>query len=105
MKAMVYSTDGDSDFFDILAVVSQVDTLASFIYIICLDYVVGTSIDIIKDNSLTLKKEKSSQYPAVTITDADDADDLALLENTPMQTKLLQDNLASSSLHMTSQYV
>ena len=36
-----------------------------------------------KENAFKLAKERSRRYPAQTITDADYADDIALLENTP----------------------
>ena len=42
----------------------------------------GINIDI---SSVELTKKKSKRYPAKTITDADYADDLALLANTPNQ--------------------
>ena len=38
-KAIVCSPDGDTDFFVIIAGVLQRDTLASFLFIISLDYV------------------------------------------------------------------
>ena len=38
-----------------------------------------------KDNGCNLAKERSRKYPAQTITDADYADDIALLANTPAQ--------------------
>ena len=88
-KAMVRTPDGDTDFFDIVAGVLQGDTLAPYIFIICLDYVLRTSLDLIKDKGLTLKKAKSRRYPAQTITDADYADDLALLADTPAQAEML----------------
>ena len=68
-----------------VAGVLQEDTLASYLFIISLDYVLGTSIDIIKDNGFKLAKERSRRYPAQTITDADYADDIGLLANTPAQ--------------------
>ena len=39
MKAKVHSPDGDTGFFDIVAGVLQGDTLAPYLFIICLDYV------------------------------------------------------------------
>ena len=36
-----------------------------------------------KENDLTLEEARSSRYPAHAITDADYADDIALLANTP----------------------
>ena len=38
-KAVVHSTDGDPDFFDIVAGVLQGDKLAPYLFILCLDYV------------------------------------------------------------------
>ena len=38
-RAMVHSSDGDSDFFDIVTGVLQGDTLAPFLVIICLYYI------------------------------------------------------------------
>ena len=47
-KVKVRSPDGDTDYFDIVAGVLQGDTLAPYLFIICLDYVLRTSIDKIK---------------------------------------------------------
>ena len=44
-KVKVRSPDGDTDYFDIVAGVLQGDTLALYLFIICLDYVLRTSID------------------------------------------------------------
>ena len=75
-KVKVRSPDGDTDYFDIIAGVLQKDTLAPYLFIICLNYVLRTSIDKIKENSFKLTKERSSKYPAKTITDADYVDDI-----------------------------
>ena len=48
-----------------------------------------TSIDKIRENGFELTKKRSRRYPAKTITDADYADDIALLANTPNQAKTL----------------
>ena len=53
--------------------------LAPYLFIICLDYVLRTSIDKIKENGFELTKKRSRRYPATTITDADYADDIAIL--------------------------
>ena len=47
-KAMVRSPDGDTNFFDIVAWVLQGDTFAPYLFRICLDYVLRTSIDLMK---------------------------------------------------------
>ena len=84
-KVKIRSPDGDTDYFDIVAGVLQGDTLAPYLFIICLDYVLRTSIDKIKENGFKLTKERSRRYSALTITDADYADDIALLANAPSQ--------------------
>ena len=38
-KVKVRSPDGDTEYFDIVAEVLQLDTLAPYLFIICLDYV------------------------------------------------------------------
>ena len=45
-----------------------------------LDYVLRMSIDLIKENGFTLKRQ-DRQYPAESMTDADYADDQALITN------------------------
>ena len=69
------SPDGDTEYFDIVAGVLQGDTLAPYLFIICLDYVLRTSIDKIRENGFELTKKRSRRYPAKTITDAVYADD------------------------------
>ena len=78
-RSMVRSPDGDTDFFNITEGVPQGDTLAPFIFIICLDYVLRKALDKNLDLGFTLTKQKSRRHPAKTITDADYADDLAVL--------------------------
>ena len=92
-KVKVRSPDGDTEYFDIVAGVLQGDTLAPYLFIICLDYVLRTSIDKIRENGFELKKKRSRRYPAKTITDADYIDDIALLVNTPNPAKTLLHSL------------
>ena len=73
--------------------VLQGDTLAPYLFIICLDYVLRTSIDIMKDNDFKLAKERSKRYFTQTITDANYADDIALLANKPAQAETLLPSL------------
>ena len=60
---------------------------------ICIDYVLRTSIDLMKENCFKLTKERSRRYLAQTITDADDVDDRVLLANTPALAESLLRNL------------
>ena len=79
-----------NDYLDIVAGVLQGDTLAPYLFIICLDYVLRTSIDKIKRNGFTLTKERSRRHPAKIIIDADD---IALLGNAPAQAETLLHSL------------
>ena len=94
----------ETNYFDIVAGVLQGDTLAPYLFIICLNYVLRTSIDKIKENGFKLTKERSRRYHTKTITDADYADDIALLTNTPAQAETLLHNLERAatgiSLHV-----
>ena len=45
----------------LVAGVLQRDTLAPFLFIICLDYVLRTSIDKIKENEFKLTKKKEAE--------------------------------------------
>ena len=47
-KVNVRSPNEDSDYFDIVEGELQGDTLAPYLFIICLDYVLRTSIDLMK---------------------------------------------------------
>ena len=59
-KVMVCSPNGDTDFFDIVTGVLQEDTLAPFLVIIGLIYVLLMSIDLTKESGFTLKKRQEA---------------------------------------------
>ena len=105
-KVKVHFPDGDTDYFDIVASVLQGDTFAPYLFIISLDYVLTTSVDKIKENGFKLTKERSRRYPAKTITDADYADDIAILANAPAQAETLVHSLeraaAGIGLHINA---
>ena len=86
-KVKARSPDDETYFFDIIAGVLLGDTLAPYLFIICQDYVLRMSIDLMKENGFTLAKVRSKRYPAQTITGADYADDIPLLANTPARRK------------------
>ena len=77
-------------YYGIVAGVLQGDIFAPNLFIIYLDYVFRTLIDQMKENGFTLKMPRSRRYSAGTITNANHADDIALLANTPTQTESLQ---------------
>ena len=89
IKVKVRSSDGDTEYFDIVAGVQQGDTLAPYLFVICLDYVLRTSIGKIRENGFELTKKRSRRYPAKTITDTTYADDIAILANTPNRAETL----------------
>ena len=106
-KVKASSPDGHTDYFNIVAGVLQGDALDPYLFIICLYYVLRTSINKIKENSFKLPKERSRRYPAKTITDAHYADDITLLANAPTQAKTQLHSLewfaAGISLHVIAQ--
>ena len=105
-KAEVCSSDRDTEYFDIVAGVLQGDTLAPYLFIICLDYVFRISIDKMEENSFKLTKERSRRYPAQTIMDTNYANDIALLANAPAQAETLLHSLewtaAGIGLHVNA---
>ena len=105
-KVKVRSLDEDTDYFDIVADVLQEDTLATNLFIICLDYVLRTFIDKMKDNGFKLTKERSRRYITHTIMDVDYANSIALVANTPDQAETLLHSLeqaaASIGLHVNA---
>ena len=96
-KVKVHWLDGDTEYFDIVARILQGDTLAPYLLIICLDYVLRTSIDKIKENGFELTKKRSRRYPVKAITDADYTDDIAILANTPNQAETLLQSLEQAA--------
>ena len=62
-KVKVRSPNGDADYLDIVAGLLLGNTLASYLFIICLDYVLRTSIHKIKENGFKLTKEKRLKVP------------------------------------------
>ena len=106
-KVKVRSPDGDTDYFDIVVGLLQGDTLAPYLFIVCLDFVLRTSIDKMKKkNGFKLTKERRTKYPAQTITNTDYTDDIALLANAPAQAETLLHSLeraaAGIGLHVNA---
>ena len=68
-KVKVRSPDGDTEYFDIVAGVLQGDWLAPYLFIICLDYMLRTSIDKIRENYWQRKEAEGTpqkQLPTPT---------------------------------------
>ena len=88
-KSIVRSDDGDTEFITKTGGVLQGDTLAPFLFIIFLDYVLKMSLD--RDNVLgcILSERKSRRYPEIKITDVDYADDLAIVTDKTSEATIL----------------
>ena len=62
-KVKIHSPDGDTEYFDIVARVLQENTLVPYLFTICLDYVLRTSIDKNQRKRLRADKEKKQKVP------------------------------------------
>ena len=104
-KSMVRSPDGDTEFFDILAGVLQGDTLVPFLFLICLDFVLRISVDTWNEYGLALELARS-RFSTKKITDADYADDLALLSDNSYNAQkllhILEQSAAFIGLHVNA---
>ena len=103
-QAFVRSPDGDTEFFDIIAGVLQGDALATYLFIIVLDYVLR-NLDQNKNLGFTLRKQLSRRYPSKMLTDGDFANDLALLLDKigkAEKLKILEIAAASAGLYMNT---
>ena len=101
-KVKVGSLDGETDFFDIVASVLQGDTSTLFAHY--LPWLLTSNVDRSDEkNGFTLKKKKAESrwYSAQTITDADYADDIVLLADTPTQAESLLHSLEQAVLAST----
>ena len=87
----------NTDYFDIVTGMLRVDILALYLFIICLDNVLRTSMDLMKENGFRLAKERSRRYFAQTNTNADYANKIALLANAPNQAKSLLHSLEGAA--------
>ena len=96
-KVKVRSPDGVTEYFYIVAGVLQSDRVTPYLFIFCLDYVLRTSIDKIRENGFELTKKRSRRYLAKTITNANYADDIAILANTPNQAETLLHSLEGAT--------
>ena len=91
-KVKVRSLDGDRLLRDCSRCAAK-RYISPIPFIICLDYVLRTSIDLMKENGFKLEKARSRRYPAQTIMDADYTDDIAFLANSPVQVESLLHSL------------
>ena len=77
----VLTPDGETAPIDIKAGILQGDTLAPFLFIMVVDYVLRMSLDLSSDKGLEIKPRVSSRHPAEYVTDTDFADDISLISS------------------------
>ena len=96
-SSSILSSDGETESFSIKAGILQGDTLAPFLFIIVVDYVLRMSVDTIKNKGFEIKPRKSSRYPAEYLTDTDFADDIALISESLVNAQSLLQSLEQAS--------
>ena len=79
-RAKVISPDGETEYFNIAAGLLQGDTLAPYLFIIILDYVMRQVMSN-NNNGFTIEERKSRRIPEVKVINLDFADDIALTTN------------------------
>ena len=96
-SSSILSSDGETESFSIKAGILQGDTLAPFLFIILVDYVLRMSVDTIKNKGFEVKPRKSSRHPAEYLTDTDFADDIALISESLVNAQSLLQSLEQAS--------
>ena len=92
--AKVLNSDGETKPFKILSGVLQGDTLAPYLFIIVLDYVLRKAIDGREEElGFCLKKHQSRRVGPEVLTDLDFADDIALMSEQIHQAQKLLNNV------------
>ena len=96
-SSTILTSDGETPSFSINSGILQGDTLAPFLFIIVVDYVLRMSVDTISDKGLEIKPRQSSRHPAQHLTDTDFADDIALISNSLFNAQCLLQSLEQAS--------
>lgn len=76
-SSTILTPDGETGILSIQAGILQGDTLAPFLFIVVVDYVLRMSVDTINSKGYQLKLRRSTRYPAEYLMDT--ADDIALI--------------------------
>ena len=96
-SSTILTTDGETPAFSINDGILQGDTLAPFLFIIVVDYVLRMSVDTISNKGLEIKPRQSSRHPAEYHTDTDFADDIALISHSLANAQSLLQSLEQAS--------
>ena len=79
-SATIITPDGETNPFEIVAGVLQGDTLAPFLFILVLDYVLRLSLDSMQAKGIEIQPRRSRRYPAEHLTDLDFAQPSVILQ-------------------------
>ena len=93
----ILTPDGETAPFEITSGILQGDTLAPFLFILVVDYILRVSLDTINEKGIEVHPRRSTRHPAIHITDSDFADDIALLAESLCNAQ----ELLSCKLHWT----
>jgi hypothetical protein len=93
----ILTPDGKTSPFQIQAGILQGDTLAPFLFIIVVDYVLRMSVDTINSKGYQLKERVSSRHPAKYLTDTDFTDGIALMSQSLADADSLLQSLEKAS--------
>ena len=96
-SSTILTSDGETPPFSINAGILQGDTLAPFLFIIVVDYVLRMSVDSISNKGFEIRPRRSARYPAQYLTDTDFADDIALISETLVNAQSLLQSLEQAS--------
>ena len=106
-KDKILSSDGETEFFEILAGFVQGDTLVPYIFTTMLDYAMRQAIkNDVREIAFKLDQKRSRRHNPYVITNLDYADDLALVTEQMKQAQdflnHVQHNAAKIVLHLNA---
>ena len=93
----ILTPDGETPSFDTITGILQGDTLAPFLFIVVVDYVLRVSVDTKNSEGVQLTPKLSARHPSKQLTDTDFADDLALVSRSIKGAQTLLSALESAS--------
>lgn len=96
-SSSVLTHDGETSSFNITAGILQGDTLAPFLFILVVDYIMRLSVDTISEKGLEYQPRRSTRHPALHVTDADFADDIALIAGSLSDAQALLSSIESAA--------
>ena len=98
LKHVLFHLMGRLELFEILAGVLQGDTLASYLFIIILDYAMREALKGREEElGFTLQQRLSRRHVPIVLTDLDFADDIALVSEFFVQAQIMLERVETST--------